>query len=311
VPEFAVLLAVPPGAGDPLTRQVRLQRAAVTVLRAVASRKRPVVLFVDDLQWVGRTPLGFVDLVLSEEQIEGLLLMGAYREGAVDPAHPLAGPLSRWREQAGVEHLRLVNLPVPGSVAMVAEMLHVDPAAAAGLADVLEPHTHGNPYETVELLNALRRDGLLAATADGWRWDEAAVRAHLGRSDVAGLLAARIEAMPPTSRQMVEAMACLGGRAEVSLLQTATGAPASGMEQLAPALDGGLLVLEPGAHEAVRFRHDRTREVVLPPPPRRRCASRPRAVSRGTVLARGHLLEERATRHRIAPASTGSATPVM
>ena len=32
---------------------------------------------------------------------------------------------------------------------------------------------------------------------------------------------------------------------------------------LAPALDEGLLVAEPGAHEAVRFRHDRTREVIL------------------------------------------------
>ena len=49
---------------------------------------------------------------------------------------------------------------------MVAEMLHMDPAAAAGLAEVIEPHTSGNPYETVELLNALRRDGVLAATAD-------------------------------------------------------------------------------------------------------------------------------------------------
>ena len=54
-----------------------------------------------------------VDLVLSEEPIEGLLLVGAYREGDVDAAHPLAALLSRWRDEAGVEHLRLDNLPVP------------------------------------------------------------------------------------------------------------------------------------------------------------------------------------------------------
>ena len=64
VPEFAALLAVPPEPGDPLTAQVRAQRSGVEILRAVASRKRPVVLFVDDLQWAGRTPLGLVDLVL-------------------------------------------------------------------------------------------------------------------------------------------------------------------------------------------------------------------------------------------------------
>ena len=102
VPEFAALLGVPPDPGDPLTAQVRAQRAAVAVLRAVASRKRPVVMFVDDLQWAGRTPLGVVDLVLSEEPVEGLLLVGAYRDDEVDAAHPLAAPLSRWRDQAGV-----------------------------------------------------------------------------------------------------------------------------------------------------------------------------------------------------------------
>ncbi|GAB3832378.1 hypothetical protein GCM10027610_024430 [Dactylosporangium cerinum] len=237
---------------------------AVDTLRAVASRERPVVVFVDDLQWAGRTPLGFVDLVLSGEPVDGVLLVGAYREENVDAAHPLTAAWSRWREQPGVRHLRLANLPVAGAITMVAEMLHVDEAGAAGLGEVISPYASGNPYETVELLNALRRDGLLTATADGWRWDAAEVRAHLGRSDVAGLLGALVEGMPVRSRQMVEAMACLGGRAELRLLQTATAEPAGVVEQrLAPALDDGLVVVEPGAREAVRFRHDRIREVVL------------------------------------------------
>jgi len=264
VPEFATLLGEPPDAGDPLTAQARSQRTAAAVFRAVASPERPVVLFFDDLQWAGRGTFGFVDVVLSEEPIEGLLLVGAYREGEVDAAHPLAVPLARWRGQAGARHVRLANLAASGAVAMVAEMLRVDEAAVASLAEAIAAHTRGNPYEIVELLNALRRDGLLIAMAAGWRWDPAAVRAHLSRSEVAGLLTARVTAIPPASRAMVEAMACLGGRAEVSVLQAATAEPPGVVDQaLAPALDEGLLVAEPGAREAVRFRHDRIREAVL------------------------------------------------
>ncbi|MBO3751943.1 AAA family ATPase [Streptosporangiaceae bacterium NEAU-GS5] len=260
-PEFAALLTVPPDPGDPLTRHVRVPRAGVEVLRAVASRKRPVVMFVDDLQWAGRTPLGFVDLVLSEQPIDGLLLVGAYRDSDVDSAHPLAAPLSRWRDQAEVRHLRLDNLPVPSLVAMVAEMLHVDQTAAAGLAEVIEPYTSGNPLETVELLDALRRDEVLTATAAGWRWDAAAVRARLSRSEPAGLLSARVNAMSAPPREMVEAMACLGGRVDLSVLESAAGEPTGTVDRLlAPALEGGLLV---GARGAVRFRHDRIREEVL------------------------------------------------
>src|SRR6201997_972421 len=64
VPEFAALLGVPEEAGDPLTAQLRTQHSAVSALRAVASRKRPVVVFVDDLQWAGPTSVGVIDMVL-------------------------------------------------------------------------------------------------------------------------------------------------------------------------------------------------------------------------------------------------------
>ncbi|MET7403415.1 AAA family ATPase [Dactylosporangium sp. NPDC005572] len=263
-PEFAALLAVPPDPGDPLTTQVRAQQTTVQMLRAIASRKRPVVLFVDDLQWAGHTPIGFVDLVLSEEQIDGLLLVGAYREDDTNAASPLVTPLSRWRQQPGVQHIRLDNLPVSSSISMVVEMLRVDEATAASLVKVINPYTSGNPYDTVELLNALRHKGVLTASAAGWRWGEAAVRAHLGHSDFSELLAARVDDMPMMSRTTVEAMACLGGQVELSVLQTATAEPTDVMERrLAPALDNGVLVLEPGLRQTVRFRHDRIREVIL------------------------------------------------
>src|ERR1700737_3414872 len=263
LPEFAALLAVPPNPGNPLTAQTRAQRAEMEVLRAVASRTRPLVVFLDDLQWAGRAPLSFVDLVLSEEPLEGLLLVGAYRDD-VDTSRPLAPTVAQLRQHPGIHSVWLENLPASGSVSMVAEMLHIDSPGAAALAELIEPLTRGNPYEIVELLNAMRRDGVLTATADGWQWDAAAVRAHLGHSDLAGLLAARVAAMPASSQAIVEAMACLGGRAELGMLQTATAEPLSVVEHvLAPALEDGLLVMESGLHSAVQFRHDRTREVVL------------------------------------------------
>jgi hypothetical protein len=59
-------------------------------------------------------------------------------------------------------------------------------------------------------------------------------------------------------------MACLGGRAELTVLQAATGVPAAVVEErLAPALEEGVLVAETGVRDAVQFRHDRMREAVL------------------------------------------------
>jgi signal transduction histidine kinase len=264
IPEFAALLAVPPAPGDPLTARPRAQLASARALRAIASGQRPVVVFIDDLQWAGAAPLGFVDLILAEEPTAGLLLITAYRDGDVAGVHPLAAPLARWRDQATVWHLRLADLSHASLVTMIGEMLHASPARAEVLADAIEPRTRGNPFETVELLNALRRDGVLTATAAGWRWQPEAVRARLDGSAAATVEGARVAAMPEQARALAETMACLGGRAELSVLRIAAGLTADGLAHaLAPAIEDGLLVMEPGAGEAVRFRHDRLREAAV------------------------------------------------
>jgi predicted ATPase len=90
------------------------------------------------------------------------------------------------------------------------------------------------------------------------------VRSLLASSDVAARPLGRLAALPAASRDMVEMMACLGGRAELGVLAAATGQSADVVERhLAPALGNGVLVAETGAHDAVRFRHDRIREAVL------------------------------------------------
>ena len=262
VPEFSALLGVAPLTGDPLTAHIRVQHSAVETLRAVASPKRPLMVFVDDLQWAAPTTLGIIDLAFSE-QVEGLLLVGAHRED-LHPAHPLSAALSRWRQQPGVIHLDLVNLPPADVAALIAEVLRVDRADANALAGLIEPHTRGNPYETVELLNTLRREGILTPIPTGWRWDEPAVRSLLAGSDVAARPLGRFAALPAASRDMVEMMACLGGRTELGVLAAATGQSADVVEaHLAPALGNGVLIAETGAHDTVRFRHDRIREAIL------------------------------------------------
>ena len=146
---------------------------------------------------------------------------------------------------------------------MVGDMLRVGTAASADLAAALVARTMGNPYDTVEMLNTLRHEGLLTPGADGWSWNAAALNQR-GRSDMADLLAERADAVPQPTRALLEAMACLAGRVELAVLQIATALPAAEVEQrLAPALDDGLLVPEPGPDDAVRFRHDRIQESVL------------------------------------------------
>ncbi|MDI1464580.1 diguanylate cyclase [Catellatospora sp. KI3] len=268
LPEFGALLHLEadPTVGDITHAQARTQRTGVDVLIATASPKRPIVLFIDDLQWAARTPLGFIDMLVSEGPPDGLLLVGAYREDEVDATHPLAAVIARWRRQ-GVEpqRLRLENLTADSTTELVADLLHLDLPDAAELAGPVAQRTQGNPYDTVELINALRRDGVLEPGEDGWTWDAAALARHLRQADVADLWTARVRALPEPTRRAVEVMACLGGKADLNLLQTLSQRDVPAIEELlVPALDDGLLVLEPGEPaDVLRFRHDRVRQAIL------------------------------------------------
>jgi diguanylate cyclase (GGDEF)-like protein len=275
LPPFAALLGVTPeqAGDDPRRAASRLRQVGLDVLRAVAGSARPVTLFIDDLQWAGAGAFGFLDAVLAEPDLPGVLILGAFREAEVDAAHPLTPILARMRDAGGnVGELRLANLP-PGDLStLVAQMLRLPGPAATPLAEVLAAYTGGNPFDTVEMVNALRREGALVPEGDGWRWDTATVRRFVGRGDVVDLLGSRIEALPAETRTLLEAMACLGGEVDLALLPVAAGRPAEAVDVgLLPAVDDGLVEVRRDGTPAACFRHDRVQQAAyarMDPPAR-------------------------------------------
>lgn len=266
LPEFALLLGPQPevAALDPGGAESRLRSTALALLRAIASPEHPLVMVLNGLQWAGVTSIRFIEAVLADARLPGLLMVCTYREGEVDAARPLADALPRWgRMDPAPLHLQLPNLPLAELGTLLMEMMRMPAAQAAVLAQAVAPHTDGNPYDTVELINALRRDGTLVPGPDGWEWDAATLQRRSGQVNVVNLLAQRIAKLPPAGRALLETMACLGGEVKLKLLEAATGLPACELEELLkPLLEAGLLLPEPGEERVLRFRHDRVQQAA-------------------------------------------------
>jgi len=266
LPEFAVLLGPQPevAAIDPIGADARLRLAVLALLRAIVSAERPVVMALGGLQWAGVTSIRLIEAVLADANLPGLLIVGAYRDGEVDATRPFAAALPRWaRMDRAPLLLPLPNLPFTDLGTLLMEMLRMPSAQAAALAQAVGVHTGGNPYDTIELINALRRDGTLMPSPDGWEWDAATLERHSGQVDVVNLLARRIAKLPQARRSLLETMACLGGEVKLDLLVAATGlAPAELDGLLLPLLEDGLLLPESGDDRALRFRHDRVQQAA-------------------------------------------------
>jgi PAS domain S-box-containing protein len=269
MPPLATLLGVAPeeDLDEPQRAAARIRRVSLEVLRAVASSAHPVVMFVDDLQWAGPAAFGFLDVVLDEPDLPGVLVLGAFRETEVDSAHPLTAVLARLRRvgatSGGSGELHLANLG-PGDLgALLAEMLRLPAIEVAPLAEALGARTGGNPFDTLELLNALRREGALVPEGHRWCWDPVTLRRFVSKGDVVDLLAARIEALPAPARHLLEVMACLGGDVDLQLLQVACGESAAVIDTtLLPAVEDGLVVVDRDGAAVASFRHDRVQQAA-------------------------------------------------
>jgi diguanylate cyclase (GGDEF)-like protein len=271
-PEFPALLGsqppIPPG--DAAQTRARGITATLALLRAVASPAQPVVMVLDDLQWADPITIDLFQALLANS-IPGLFVIGACRPAEVGAAHRLAQLIERQgHHQASPALLHLANLPPADISTLLGEMLRLTQADAARLARSIGAQTDGNPFETMELVNALRRDGLLTAGQFGWEWDDAAVRWHSDHTDAVALLTSRIANLPEPAPSVIAVMACLGGVVELGVLDVATGLDSISVRQaLVAPLEEGLLVwsaagtvLSAGPGETLRFRHDRVHQAA-------------------------------------------------
>lgn len=268
LPEFELLLGKhpAPAVADPREAEARINQTTLDLLRNVASGGRPIVMVLEDIQWAPSIMYAFLDaIVTAPHRATGLLVVGTYRTGAVAPGHPLDRLFSQWRAARVMPaQLELANLPPAALARMVAEMLRETPAQLRALADALHERTGGNPHDTIELLNALRHEGLLRRGDGRWEWSAASVRAYVGDCSVPRLLLQRITRLPREARHLLQTIALFGGGARQNVLEAATELGADALlRAAAPALADGLLLHEGGEAPLFRFRHARVQDAAL------------------------------------------------
>jgi predicted ATPase/transcriptional regulator with GAF, ATPase, and Fis domain len=258
----------------------RLDRAFQQLLRGIASRAHPLVLFLDDLQWADAATLQLLPLLLADADLEGLLLIGAYRDNEVTAAHPLRD-LIRLVAAGGTAVTELTLGPLgPEEVrALLGDTLGGADAPLAALAGVVLEKTAGNPFFVNQFLHSLHRDGQIRfdRAARVWQADLEAIRGLRMTDNVLDLMADRIQRLPAGTQRALRLGACVGGRFDLATLATVAEAePAATVRDLWPAVEEGLLLSaelsyglapdlsdgRPPSQHSFRFLHDRVQQAA-------------------------------------------------
>jgi len=223
VPELALVIGnqPPPPELPPQDQQARFQTTVRRFLGVFARPKHPLVLFLDDLQWLDSATADLIEHLIAHPELKYLLLVGAYRENEVKPLHPLLRMLSRLREAGEiVQDIRLDPLPPEEVCQLLADALHSEPGRVAPIAGLVFDKTGGNPFFTVHFITTLANDKLLTfdAAEGAWIWDVSGIRAKGFTDNVADLMAAKLSQLPPDTQKTLGILACLGPAADAATL---------------------------------------------------------------------------------------------
>src|SRR5580692_474650 len=176
VPELELVVGKQPSVTDspPQEAQNRFQMVFRRFLGVFARKEHPLALFFDDLQWLDAATLDLIEHLITHPEVRHLLLVGAYRDNEVGPAHPLLRTLDGIREAGGrVQEIMLAPLGLDDVGRLVADALHCPPAGPRALANLVHEKTSGNPFFAIQFFTGLAEEGLLAydPAALAWRWD--------------------------------------------------------------------------------------------------------------------------------------------
>jgi PAS domain S-box-containing protein len=228
-----------------------------------ARPEHPLALFLDDLQWIDAATLDLLEDLLTQADVQHLLLIGAYRDNEVDAAHPLMHKLESIKNEGGkVEKITLAPLAHEHLGQLIADALRCEPKRAAPLTQLVHEKTAGNPFFVIQFLYALAEEHLLAFDhgSSRWTWDLERIRAKGYTDNVVDLMVGKIARLPAETQKALQLLACLGNVAEITMISIVL---ATSAEQVQVAMwEAARQELVERLDGSYRFVHDRVQEAA-------------------------------------------------
>jgi len=265
IPEVELIIGKQPPVPDlpPEDAQNRFQSVFRRFLGVFATPEHPLVLFLDDLQWLDAATLDLLEHLVTHSEIRHLLLVGAYRDNEVSPSHPLLRALEAIRKAgARVQRIVLAPLAFDDLGQLVGDALHCGPERVRLLAQLVQEKTGGNPFFAIQFFTALADEGLLAfdPATRAWQWNMDRIRAKSYTDNVVDLMAGKLKRLAPTTQEALKRLACLGNAAPTAILAQIHGETEEAMHAaLWESVHAGLVLREEGAY---KFLHDRIQQAA-------------------------------------------------
>ncbi|GJD15839.1 multi-sensor signal transduction multi-kinase [Rivularia sp. IAM M-261] len=251
IPEVELIIGRQPDVPvlTPTESQSRFINVFCKFISVFARKEHPLVIFLDDLQWVDATTLKLLQALITNVKTKYLLIIGAYRDNEVSSTHPLVQTVINIEKSNGA--VNSINLQ-PLSLSNVTQLLTDTFSSFSNtqqlelLGELLFNKTGGNPFFLTQVLITLYQKKQLQFNFFKltWQWSLQEIQA-IGITDknIIEIVADRIKSLPKTTQEILTTAACIGNKFTLEVLSIVNGkSTALTAQELYPALQSGLIL---------------------------------------------------------------------
>ncbi len=143
---------------DPEMKRPKIFESVLEGLKR-RSLEKPLVIFIDDLQWADDSTLSLIHYLSRNVKELPILLIGTFREEEVEEGGPLKKMLRLMSREGIVELLRVPRLADDDSRLLIRSLLKGEGPLSEELVDEINGLTGGNPFFILETVDYVKEKG--------------------------------------------------------------------------------------------------------------------------------------------------------
>jgi class 3 adenylate cyclase/tetratricopeptide (TPR) repeat protein len=236
---------------DPREHQRHTSQAVIRLL-VTESRIQPVIAVIEDLNWKDVLSVDLLNDLVNMAQNARFFLIVSYRPPYKD----------QWSNRPNYHQLRIDPL-VDESLAEFLNSLIGTDSGLSALKSFLVERANGNPFFVEEMVRTLVDAGALSGTRGNYRVARPFSDIEVPPT-VQAVLAARLDALPPAEKRVVQEAAVIGHHVSFTLLHAISGLPETEIRGLLDSLQAGEFLYPTQLFPDLQytFKHNLTHDVA-------------------------------------------------
>ncbi|MBO6563313.1 MAG: AAA family ATPase [Pseudomonadales bacterium] len=204
----------------------KLVRGLTALLTAICDSKTPLVISLDNVQWIDSASVDLFDDLFSRNQLPHVMLLGAYRSFALEQDDTNRVRIQKLLDRnRNIRLMRLENLTFEAVNRMISKSLFRAEPETLEFSRLVHEKTGGNPLAVKEFLSRIYEKQLLHFnhTHRDWEWSIQEISSETPSDNVSLTLINQLQNLDKTTIRLLQIASCIGIEFDLELLQMVAG----------------------------------------------------------------------------------------